>query len=77
VTDLFFDKEILSLLTSEEVVFTYLFLEGCESEACTFLESSAYIKLFDYYADEMPYEVAKGRADEPDLWIAEKIRERS
>jgi hypothetical protein len=40
-----------------------------------FIESTAYLKLFDYFcgSEEMPYGVAKARTGEPDIWILEHL----
>jgi len=32
-------------------------------------------KLFDYYADEMPYGTAKARTGDPDVWILERVEQ--
>lgn len=36
-----------------------------------------YTKLLGYYADEMPYGIAKARTGDPDLWILERIGQES
>ncbi len=51
-------------------------VESCiESFDDGFIETTAYEKLFDYYADEMPYDIAKCRTGEPDVWILEQLVE--
>ena len=47
----------------------------CDDEYM-FYDSSAYEKLFEYFAfetGEMPYGTAKARDGEPDTWILEKL----
>ena len=69
-----FDAEILELLTPEEVIYISLLLhEGFDSD---FYESGAYDKLFDFYADQMPYGIAKYKTGEADKWICHRLRER-
>ena len=51
--------------------------EGCEEAwkvANEFGESSAYDKLFDYFADEMPYGVLTGDDENPIDWIINRIK---
>jgi len=31
-------------------------------------------KLYEYFADEMPYGVQKARTGDPDIWLADKLR---
>ena len=69
-----FDAEILELLTPDEVIYISLLLQEGFNPA--FYESSAYNKLFDFYAGEMPYGVAKYRTGEADKWICHRLRER-
>ncbi len=38
-----------------------------------FMSTSAYEKLLEYFADEMPYGVAKCRTGEPDVWILDYL----
>jgi hypothetical protein len=38
-----------------------------------FYSSSAFEKLYDYFIDEMPYNVQKCRDDTPDNWILEYL----
>ncbi|MAG26870.1 hypothetical protein CMI47_15120 [Candidatus Pacearchaeota archaeon] len=81
--DLCFDEELLEVLTPEEIIYISLCAEEDRGgdpmivDVSEFYESSAYFKLFDFYADEMPYGIAKCRTGEPDAWILNKLRERS
>jgi hypothetical protein len=45
------------------------------SDELDFYDTSAFNKLFNYFCDsgEMPYEVAKGRTETPDVWILERL----
>ena len=40
-----------------------------------FYDSSEFMKLYEYFIDieEMPYEIAKGRTETPDVWILERL----
>mgnify|MGYP001169186851 CR=1 FL=1 len=49
---------------------------NCEDDSYEFYDSSAYEKLFEYFAFqtcEMPYGTAKARDGEPDIWILERL----
>tara|TARA_Y100001963_G_scaffold80389_1_gene111546 strand:+ start:1937 stop:2167 length:231 start_codon:yes stop_codon:yes gene_type:complete len=48
-----------------------------DDDDCRFIETKAYEKLFDYFCNtrEMPYEVAKARTEEPDVWILNRIED--
>ena len=77
---LFFDKELHSILDPDEVIFVSLFVSNhidpkidLSFGICDFYISSSYHKLFEYYQDEMPYDVAKCRTEEPDIWIVNKL----
>jgi len=80
--NLCFDEELLEVLGPEETIFVNICVEGYYTgDSSTnymyeFYNSSAYLKLLDYYMHEMPYGVAKGRTGEPDYWIISKLRER-
>lgn len=43
-----------------------------DNDGC-FMETDAYLKLLDYFSDEMPYEISKCRTGEPDIWILEQL----
>ena len=48
----------------------------CGFEADMFYDSSAYEKLYEYFAFEiceMPYGIAKARTGSPDDWILERL----
>lgn len=64
-------------LNPEEAALVELYLRDDGSrltvETGSFLSTSAYEKLFDYYSDEMPYLTAKARDGEPDVWILDRI----
>ena len=77
-----FDEELLEVLTPEEIIYISLILSDAsfrtfDSDYIFFIETEAYYKLFDYYADEMPYGIAKCRTGEPDTWILEMLKERA
>lgn len=59
-------------LTTTEIKEIPLFISG---EGEEFYGTTAYEKLFDYYAfsGEMPYGVAKCRTGTPDEWIMDKL----
>jgi hypothetical protein len=54
-----------------EIDVTEAYIEE-DNDGC-FMETTAYEKLFEYFADEMPYGVAKCRDGEPDVWILEEL----
>jgi len=76
--DLCFDEELLEILTPEEIIYvSFVMLDPSKIDAnYIFFASEAYHKLFDYYADEMPYGIAKCRTGEPDTWILNKLAEK-
>ena len=80
--NLCFDKDFSELLTATELIYVSFCVEEYidNNTECVdtggFICSSAYEKLFEYYADEMPYGVAKCIDSEPDYWILNKITER-
>lgn len=61
-----------SVLTPAEVdeVRSYI-ADG--DEAMNFINSPVFEKLYQYYIDEIPYGVAKGRDGEPDVWILDRV----
>ena len=63
-----------AMLTQTEIEFVELCL-GEPREIDGFSESSACEKLQDYYADEMPIDVAMCNTGEPDVWILEKLEQ--
>ena len=77
-----FDRELLKILTPEEIIYISIYIkeehsgDSIASYFGEFIESTAYDKLFDFYADEMPYGIAKCRTGEPDKWIYHRLRER-
>ena len=78
--NLCFDEELLEILTPEEIMCVSFFLldvSKIDSGYVFFCETQAYYKLLDYYADEMPYGIAKCRTGEPDMWILERLKERA
>ncbi len=66
-------------LTPSEIQFVELHLKDDGSrltlDTGEFISSMAYAKLFDYFACEMPYGVAKCRTGEPDVWILDRLEE--
>jgi hypothetical protein len=61
-------------LTAEEVAMVEIYIEDiCAPGMPYFMETQAYEKLFDHFACEIPYGVAKGRTGEPDVWILDKL----
>tara|TARA_R100000005_G_C4891131_1_gene137922 strand:- start:315 stop:608 length:294 start_codon:yes stop_codon:yes gene_type:complete len=61
-----------ALLTDEDVAL----VESCIEGDGEFYGSEAYNKLYEYFAfetNEMPYEVAKARTADPDVWILDKL----
>lgn len=76
-----FNKELLEVLTPEEIIYISLCVEEDRGgdlmtvDVSEFYNSSAYFKLLDYYANEMPYGTAKCRTGEPDVWILNRIRD--
>jgi hypothetical protein len=82
--DLCFDEELLEILTPEEIIYVSLvMLDVSKNGLCSFdtdyiffCETQAYDKLLEYYAEEIPYGIAKYRTGEPDAWILERLQER-
>ena len=78
--NLCFDKELLKILTAEEIIYISILINVkhySESfHAAEFYGSDIYIKLFNFYSTEMPYGTAKARTGMPDVWILNKLRER-
>ena len=78
--ELCFDEELLGVLTPEEIMYVSLLLleesSVLNSDYISFCETQAYYKLFDHYAGEMPYGIAKCRTGEPDTWILERLKEK-
>ena len=80
--NLCFDKELLEILTPEEIIYISLLIEEdfggdpISVDPTMFYGSETYDKLFEFYADEMPYGVAKYRAGEADKWICHRLRDR-
>ena len=59
-------------LTNSEIELIPQYIEG----TLEFFDSSAYEKLFEYYAfelGEMPYGTAKARDGMPDVWILDHL----
>tara|TARA_Y100000034_G_C6891223_1_gene410036 strand:- start:2124 stop:2387 length:264 start_codon:yes stop_codon:yes gene_type:complete len=81
--ELCFDRELLEVLTPAEIIYISLAIiedrggDPINIDITNFYETTAYEKLFEYYADEMPYNVAKYRTGEADIWILDKLRERA
>ena len=77
-----FDTELLELLTPEEVIYISLLLledfngDPINVDPSMFHGSDVYNKLFNFYADQIPYGVAKYRTGEADKWICHRLRER-
>ena len=78
--ELCFDKELHKILNAEEIIYVSLLLEDVDNISVDFLnsfiDSSAYQKLYEYYLDVMPYGVAKYRTGDADIWILSKLQER-
>jgi hypothetical protein len=72
--DLCFNKDLLRVLLPDEIIGIELILSGHEPVE-SFFSSAAYEKLFEVFAEEMPYEVAKCREDTPDRWILSRLME--
>jgi|TARA_R110001583_G_scaffold16234_2_gene66072 hypothetical protein len=80
--NLFFNEALLEVLSPEEAILISLALDS-DNDSCyysgffeNFMSSNAYEKLFNYYLDEIPYEVAKCRSDCcPDTWILNRLRD--
>ena len=56
--DLCFDEELLEILTPEEIMYVSFIMSDqsqIDADYIFFCETKAYHKLFEYYADEMPY----------------------
>tara|TARA_R110002020_G_scaffold50716_7_gene143218 strand:+ start:9724 stop:10035 length:312 start_codon:yes stop_codon:yes gene_type:complete len=70
---LFFLEGLQDILTPEETVYISLLLSGKIDEG-DFLNTDTYLKLFDHFASEIPYGVAKCRTGEPDLWIINNLK---
>ena len=62
-------------LLEPEIALTREHVENPEYDASPFYESTAFDKLFNHFCDtgEMPYDVAKARTEEPDLWILDRL----
>lgn len=61
-------------LSAEEIRIMPAYIEGSSKE--DFIDSTAYEKLFEYFAfetGEMPYQVAKARTETPDMWILDYL----
>ena len=67
------DDCVAAALTPEEIDVVESYMVE-DNDGC-FIETSAYAKLLDYFADEMPYGTAKARTGEPDIWILERLSE--
>ena len=71
--DIFFDKDLMQILTPEEAVYVYLLINCPYSNdpliELDFYDSTAYEKLYDYFLCEMPYGIAKVRTGDPDTCI--------
>ena len=81
--NLCFDEDINSVLSPEQVIFTQFCINdllynepSVDGYFNKFIDSIAFAKLFEYYADEIPYGIAKARTGEPDVWILYKLAER-
>jgi hypothetical protein len=78
--NLCFDEEMLSILTPEEIIFVSIYINDHRGNLLQdkylgeFIESTAYVKLFDHFSYEMPYGIAKARTGDPDLWILSKLK---
>jgi len=62
-------------LTPDEMDFTKECING---HGLDFLGSTSYEKLFEYFTfgtAEMPYEIAKARMGDPDVWILDRLYE--
>jgi len=64
-------------LTSTEIKQVSIWITpGCDHDFCDFYDSSAFTKLYEYFAfttAEMPYGTATGDTGEPDIWILERL----
>ena len=70
------NKEILvaAKLTQEEMNNVNKFIEHGD-KLWEFYDSSEFMKLYEYFinSEEMPYSVAKGRTEAPDVWIIDRL----
>lgn len=71
------NKEILEAasLTPDEMVEVNRFIENGD-KSFEFISTVVFEKLFKYFtADtmEMPYDIAKARTGEPDVWILDRL----
>ena len=80
-TQTLFNEELLEILEPDELIYVAILTQSPSeldnppiNSTVFFCETSAYKKLLDYYADEMPYGIAKCRTGEPDSWILDKLR---
>jgi len=60
-----------ALLSDEEVATMPAYFAGEKD----FYGTAAFDKLYKYFADEMPYGIAKARTGDPDFWILNKLGE--
>jgi hypothetical protein len=70
------NKEILEAanLTSKEIANVNKFIEHGDA-LWEFYDSTEFMKLYEYFIDsgDMPYEIAKGKTESPDVWILEHL----
>jgi len=60
-------------LNEFEIDVTESYIEE-DNDGC-FIETTAFEKLLNYFADDMPYLIQKGRTGEPDVWILDRLSE--
>ena len=71
------NKEIFeeAKLTPEEIAKVNGFIDGGDT-TFEFISTVVFEKLFEYFTTdtmEMPYDIAKARTGEPDVWILDRL----
>jgi Leu/Phe-tRNA-protein transferase len=62
-------------LSEAEISIVDCYLTNPHYENAGFIETTAFEKLLNYFADEMPYLIQKCRTGEPDAWILDRLEE--
>ncbi len=62
-------------LSEAEISVVEMRLMETDDENPMFIETTAFEKLLNYFADDMPYLIQKCRTGEPDVWILDRLEE--
>lgn len=69
------EGNVFSILTEDEKALLEEIIAGNKTFYTDPETDALYMKLLDYYKNEMPYGIAKGRTGDPDLWLIERIEQ--